>query len=103
MKRDLSRSERREVDLLLSSLLAEFSDKVKELVNRGLLSFSFLPQEIQHLLCTNNLAESFNSLVVSIIRLVGCFRLSGLLPITITFSIILSMNGIISIYLLLSL
>lgn len=63
VKKHLNHSERKEVDLLISGVLTEFSDRVKELVERGLLSFLSLPQEIQRLLSTNNLVESFNSLV----------------------------------------
>ncbi|BCS93205.1 MAG: hypothetical protein MjAS7_1813 [Metallosphaera javensis (ex Sakai et al. 2022)] len=47
----------------MSGLLAELPDRIKELVERGLLSFTSLPQELQRLLSTNNLVESFNSLV----------------------------------------
>ncbi|MCG3109766.1 hypothetical protein L3N51_02062 [Metallosphaera sp. J1] len=60
VKRRLDRDEREEVDLLLSGLLAELPDRVREPVERGLLSFTSLPQELQRLLSTNNLVESFN-------------------------------------------
>ncbi|BCS93426.1 hypothetical protein [Metallosphaera javensis (ex Sakai et al. 2022)] len=51
VKRHLNRDERKEVDLLLSGLL-QFPDRIRELVERGLLSFTSLPQELQRLLST---------------------------------------------------
>ncbi|BCS93916.1 hypothetical protein [Metallosphaera javensis (ex Sakai et al. 2022)] len=51
VKRRLDRDEREEVDLLLSGLL-KLPDRIKELVERGLLSFTSLPKELQRLLST---------------------------------------------------
>ncbi|WP_428846160.1 hypothetical protein [Metallosphaera javensis (ex Hofmann et al. 2022)] len=100
VKRRLDRDERKEVDLLLSGLL-QFPNRIKELVERGLLSFTSLPQELQRLLSTTWWSPSTpwwrGGGSASTTRPTDS-RSSGPSPITTTFWIIFCRNGIISIY-----